>query len=81
MRKILVLEDEATIREFVVINLRRSGYTVVEAETGESALELLRANSDTDIALLDVMLPGIDGFEVSKQMRAANPQRRRSRTK
>ncbi len=57
MRKILVLEDEATIREFVVINLRRSGYTVVEAETGESALELLRANSDTDIALLDVMLP------------------------
>ena len=43
MRKILVLEDEATIREFVVINLRRSGYTVVEAETGEMALELLRA--------------------------------------
>ena len=74
MRKILVLEDEATIREFVVINLRRSGYTVVEAETGEMALELLRANSDTDIALLDVMLPGIDGFEVSRQMRAANPQ-------
>ena len=74
MRKILVLEDEATIREFVVINLRRSGYTVVEAETGEMALELLRANSDTDIALLDVMLPGIDGIEVSRQMRAANPQ-------
>ena len=41
MRKILVLEDEATIREFVVINLKRSGYTVVEAGSGEEALALL----------------------------------------
>lgn len=73
MRKILVLEDEATIRDLIVINLRRSGYTVVEAETGESALELLRANSDTDIALLDVMLPGIDGFECPS--RCARPTR------
>lgn len=74
MRKILVLEDESTIREFVVINLKRSGYTVVEAETGMQALEQLKANSDTDIALLDVMLPDINGFEVSKTMRSTNQQ-------
>ncbi len=74
MRKILVLEDEATIREFVVINLKRSGYTVVEAETGEQALDLIKANADIDIALLDVMLPGLDGFEVAKILRAGNQQ-------
>ena len=73
MRKILVLEDEAAIREFVVINLRRAGYTIVEAESGEQALELFAQNPDLDIALLDVMLPGIDGFEVAKKMRAQNP--------
>ena len=40
MKKILVLEDEASIRSFIVINLRRAGYDVIEAETGEEALEL-----------------------------------------
>ena len=74
MRKILVLEDEATIREFVVINLKRSGYTVVEAGSGEEALALLAANPDVDIALCDIMLPGIDGFEVARTIRAGNQQ-------
>ena len=46
MKKILVLEDEASIRSFIVINLRRAGYDVIEAETGEEALERLRANPD-----------------------------------
>ena len=64
MKKILVLEDETNIRSFVVINLRRSGYEPIEAETGEMALEKLKANPDICLALLDVMLPGIDGFEV-----------------
>lgn len=74
MRKILVLEDEATIREFVVINLKRSGYTVVEAGSGEEALALLAANPDVDIALCDIMLPGIDGFEVARTIRTNNQQ-------
>jgi DNA-binding response OmpR family regulator len=74
MRKILVLEDEATIREFVVINLKRSGYTVVEAGNGEDALSLLAANPDIDIALCDIMLPGIDGFEVARTIRSSNQQ-------
>lgn len=71
MKKILVLEDESSIRSFVVINLRRAGFEPVEAETGEQALELLEQNPDIKLALLDVMLPGIDGFEVCRRIRAA----------
>ena len=70
MKKILVLEDEANIRSFVVINLRRSGFEPIEAETGEMALEKLRVNPDICLALLDVMLPDIDGFEVCRRIRA-----------
>jgi DNA-binding response OmpR family regulator len=71
VKKILVLEDEANIRSFVVINLRRSGYEPVEASTGEEALEKLRENPDVCLALLDVMLPDIDGFEVCRRIRAS----------
>ena len=63
MKKVLVLEDESSIRSFIVINLRRAGYEVVEAESGEEALEKLK---------LDIMLPGIDGFEVCRRIRATN---------
>ena len=56
MKKVLVLEDEASIRGFIVINLRRAGYDVIEAESGEGALELLRENPDIRVALLDIML-------------------------
>ncbi len=71
MKKILVLEDEANIRSFVVINLRRSGYEPIEAETGAEALEKWRVNPDICLALLDVMLPDIDGFEVCRRIRAS----------
>ena len=70
MRKVMVLEDESSIRSFIVINLRRAGYEVVEAETGEEALDKLHENPDTLVALLDVMLPGIDGLELLRRMRA-----------
>ena len=70
MKKILVLEDEANIRSFVVINLRRSGYEPIEAETGAEALEKWKVNPDICLALLDVMLPDIDGFEVCRRIRA-----------
>ena len=72
MKKVLVLEDESSIRSFVVINLRRSGYEPIEAETGEQALEQLRQNPDIQVALLDVMLPDIDGFEVCRRIRASD---------
>ena len=70
MKKVLVLEDEANIRGFIVINLRRAGYEVIEAESGEEALEKLKVQRDIRVALLDVMLPGIDGFEVCRRLRA-----------
>lgn len=72
MKKVLVLEDEASIRGFIVINLRRGGYDVIEAESGEEALEKLRDHPDTQVALLDIMLSGIDGFEVCRRIRATN---------
>ena len=74
MKKVLVLEDEANIRSFVVINLKRSGYEPIEAETGEEALEQLKQNPDIKVALLDVMLPDIDGFEVCRRIRASDPR-------
>ena len=69
MKKVLVLEDESSIRSFIVINLRRAGYDVIEAETGEEALERLKENPDTKVALLDIMLPKIDGIEVCQRIR------------
>ncbi len=74
MRKILVLEDEDNIRSFVVINLKRAGYDTIEAASGEEALEQLKKNPDIKVALLDIMLPDIDGFEVCRRIRASNSQ-------
>ena len=70
MRKVLVLEDEENIRSFVVINLKRAGYQTVEAGTGEEALAAVQDDPDIKVALLDIMLPGIDGFEVCRRLRA-----------
>ena len=74
MRKVLVLEDEENIRSFVVINLKRAGYQAVEAATGQEALDKLRENPDIGVAILDIMLPDIDGFEVCRRIRATNKQ-------
>mgnify|MGYP004516691933 CR=1 FL=1 len=72
MKKVLILEDEVNIRSFVVINLRRAGYEVLEAGTGEEALEILKQQTDVGVAILDIMLPGIDGFEVCRSIRATD---------
>lgn len=70
MKRILVCEDETSIREFVVFNLQRAGFAVVEADSGERALEIHAAQTEPfDVALLDVMLPGIDGFTVCRTLR------------
>ena len=74
MKKVLVLEDESNIRSFVVINLKRAGYEAIEAETGEEALAQLRRNPDIKVALLDIMLPDMDGFEVCRRIRASDSQ-------
>ena len=74
MKRVLILEDEVNIRSFVVINLKRAGYDVVEAGTGEEALSKLQENPDIGVAILDIMLPDIDGFEVCRRIRATNKQ-------
>ena len=70
MKRILVVEDEDAIREFVVINLQRAGYDVEEANSGEAALQKYEENhGEFDVAILDIMMPGIDGLTVCKELR------------
>ena len=66
----MIVEDEAAIREFEAINLKRVGYSVVEAGSGEEALEIFDNDLDgIDIALLDISMPGMDGFTLCKELR------------
>ena len=70
MKRVLVCEDEDSIREFVVINLVRSGYEVVDVNCGEDALKAYdEKDGGFDVALLDIMMPGIDGMQVCKKIR------------
>jgi len=68
INKILIVEDENSIRTFVKINMVANKFSVIEAESGEEALEKIKADPP-DIAILDVMLPGIDGFKVCEIIR------------
>ena len=69
-KRVLVVEDESTIREFVVINLNRAGYETVEAENGEDALRIYtEQKGQFQVALLDISMPGIDGLQVCKELR------------
>ncbi|TQQ85004.1 response regulator transcription factor [Peptacetobacter hominis] len=67
--KILVLEDEIGIRSFVSINLKREGYEIIEAGTGQEAINKIDSEEGITIALLDVMLPDMSGIEVCKYIR------------
>lgn len=70
MKRILIAEDEEAIREFEAINLKRVGYTVVETGSGEEALEIYDSDPEGfDIALLDISMPGMDGFTLCKELR------------
>ena len=71
MKKILIVEDEAAIREFEAINLKRVGYDITEAGSGEEALEIYDSDLEGfDIALLDISMPGMDGFALCKKLRS-----------
>ena len=72
MSRVLVVDDEQHIAEGVRFNLQADGHEVVVADTGEQALTLLlRERSPFDVVVLDVMLPGKDGFAVASELRAA----------
>ena len=68
MKKILIIEDEESIRGFLKINLKRNGYEVIEADNGELGVKLALKEKPA-IIILDVMLPGIDGFKACKIIR------------
>lgn len=70
MKRVLIAEDEVSIREFVAINLKRVGYEVVEAGDGEEALKIFdAANGSFDIAILDISMPLMDGLTLCKELR------------
>ena len=69
MKRVLVVEDETSIREMIALNLRMNGMEAVEAESAEQALALLQAGPPCDAALLDVMLPGMNGFSLCEAIR------------
>ena len=69
MVKVLVVEDEASIREMIALNLRLAGIEAVEADSAEAALPLLEQRPGCDAAILDVMLPGMNGFSLCETIR------------
>jgi len=69
-RRILIVEDNADAREALKVLLELEGHTVEAAEEGLKAIELARATA-LDIALVDIGLPGLDGYGVARQLRAA----------
>ena len=68
MTKVLLVEDDPGARQGLELALRRLGYQVRPAETGEAALDGIRQDT-VDVVVLDVMLPGLDGFEVCRRLR------------
>jgi DNA-binding response OmpR family regulator len=70
-QKILVVEDEPDLLDLVVYNLRKEGFKPLRAESGEKALELAR-DERPDLVLLDLMMPGLDGIEVCRRLRASD---------
>ena len=74
MKRVLLVEDEASIRELEVLNLKMSGWEVLEAPTAERALEILHSGETCDAALLDIMLPGMDGVSLCETIRRENSE-------
>jgi DNA-binding response OmpR family regulator len=67
-RKILVVDDDPTMVKLINVNLKLNNYSVVEATSGEQALDVLESDV-LDLVVLDIMMPGVDGWEVLKRIR------------
>ena len=75
LKRVLICEDEDAIRDFILINLKRAEYEVLDADCGEKALEIFRReNGNFSVVILDIMMPGINGIEVCKSIRAQDPR-------
>lgn len=68
MNRILIVEDETTISRLIEVSLKRAGYDCIVANDGVTAADLIEAN-DFDLALLDIMLPGLDGYDLLEYLR------------
>ena len=70
MSTILIADDEARIRRLVSDFLKRDGHTILEAADGREAMQLIEnRRAGLDLAILDVMMPGMDGFEILRELR------------
>src|SRR5213075_930099 len=73
MMRILIVDDEEVLRDVLDAVLRREGFEVVPAASGEEALSVLDGDADVDLVILDVMLPGISGIDTLRAVRISNP--------
>jgi CheY-like chemotaxis protein len=71
---ILIVDDDAGIRELASIILRDAGYRVLEAETGQRALALFENNPDIDLIFTDIVMPGLDGFKLADMTKFQRPE-------
>ncbi|HYU24025.1 MAG TPA: response regulator, partial [Thermoanaerobaculia bacterium] len=72
--KVLIVDDEEVLRDVLETVLRREGFDVILAASGEEALSVLDGDADVDLVILDVMLPGISGIDTLRAIRISNPQ-------
>jgi DNA-binding NtrC family response regulator len=72
--RVLLVEDEAVLRELAAENLQESGYDVIEAGDGASGLEVLRSKEHIDVLLSDIRLPGMNGYQLAEAGRALRPE-------
>lgn len=70
-RKILVVDDDPTMVKLINVNLKLNNYSVIEATSGEQALEVL-SKEPLDLVVLDIMMPGVDGWEVLRRIRGSS---------
>ncbi|MCG6954669.1 MAG: response regulator, partial [Gemmatimonadetes bacterium] len=73
MSKVLFVDDEERFRTSLAKRLRARGYDVVDVDNGEEAIRRVRQDGDIDIAVLDLKMPGMDGIQTLKELRAFNP--------
>ena len=73
MMRILIVDDEEVLRDVLDAVLRREGFEVTMASSGEEALSVLDSDDNIDLVILDIMLPGISGIDTLRSLRISNP--------